>query len=181
MTRINLEDEYFEWMYHIVCDGRYSESHSYRKLLSYLHRTPFRWEIPKDVNRAEDGTELRYRFAYENYMDETEVQEELRGPCSVLEMMLALAIRCEETIMDDPNIGDRTSQWFWKMVVNLGLGPMVDRKFDQQYVEEVISRFLDREYDADGHGGLFVVRDCGCDLRDVEIWTQAMWFLDSIT
>ena len=36
--------------------------------------------------------------------------------CSVLEMMIALAIRCEEHIMDDPDVGNRTGQWFWKDV-----------------------------------------------------------------
>ena len=39
-------------------------------------------------------------------------------------MMIALAIRCEEHIMDDPDAGDRTGQWFWSMLVSLGLGSM---------------------------------------------------------
>ena len=39
--------------------------------------------------------------------------------CSVLEMMVALAICCEETYMDNPNIGNRTGQWFWNMVKNI--------------------------------------------------------------
>lgn len=43
-------------------------------------------------------------------------------PCSVLEMIIALAIRLEEHIMDDPDIGNRTGQWFWDMIVSLGLG-----------------------------------------------------------
>jgi hypothetical protein len=95
-------------------------------------------------------------------------------------MMVALAIECEVTIMDDPNIGDRTGQWFWGMIVNLGLGSMTDYKFDDIYVEGVVRRFLDREYEPNGKGGLFTVKNCRYDLRTVEIWNQMCWYLGTI-
>lgn len=176
MSRRNAEDEYFEWMFQIVCGGRYSSGYSYRELLTYLYNTEFTYLIPKDRNRAEDGVDLRYRYYYTEHRS-----CEKSGPCSVLEMILALAIRCEETIMDDPSIGDRTGQWFWKMIVNLGLGGMTDNRFDPDYVRDVVDTFLNREYEPDGRGGLFTIRNCEYDLRDVEIWTAMLWFLDSIT
>lgn len=183
MTRADVRSEYFEWLFQIVCGNRYSEQISYRKLLMYLHDIDFRYLIPKDQNRAEDGIELRYRFAVsQGYRDSSNtIMRMLSGPCSVLEMMVALAIRCEENIMDDPDVGDRTGQWFWGMVNNLGLGSMYDRHFDEPYVEEVIDCFLERDYAPDGKGGLFTVRNYDRDLRDVEIWHQLCWFLDSIT
>lgn len=181
MPQTIMEQEYFEWMFQMVCRNRYTEEHPYRKLLSFLHDVEFTYVIPKDANRAEDGIDLRYRYAYENHLDDDEVLDTIVGPCSVLEMILALSIRCEESIMDDPSVGDRTGQWFWKMVVNLGLGSMTDSKFDLEEAESIISRFLNREYEPDGRGGLFTVRNCECDLRDVEIWVQMMWFLDGIT
>jgi hypothetical protein len=100
--------------------------------------------------------------------------------CSVLEMMAALAIRCEESIMDDPLVGDRTKQWFWKMIVNLGLGSMTNDKFDVKYVDYVLDRFLDREYEPDGRGGLFTIRDCEDDMRDIEIWVQLNRYVNEI-
>ena len=45
--------------------------------------------------------------------------------------------------MDDPDVGDRTGQWFWSMLVSLGLGGMEDRKFDRYFVDETLERFLD--------------------------------------
>lgn len=170
-----LPDEYFEWMFHIVCDGRFAKENSYRKLLIYLHNRDFTWIIPKDSNRAEDGKDLRWRFAYENHIN---IYDELDGPCSVLEMILALAIRCEESIMDDPVIGNRTGQWFWRMLTNMGLGSMTDRRFDRIYVEDTVTRFLDRDFGPDGRGGLFTIKGCEYDLREVEFWTQMLWFLD---
>jgi hypothetical protein len=95
-------------------------------------------------------------------------------------MMIALSIRLEEDFMDDPLYGNRTGQWFWQMVVNLGLGSMTDERFDRRYVRERIDIFLNREYKPDGEGGLFILRDCKYDLRDVEIWYQLNWYLDHI-
>lgn len=151
--------------------------------MTYLHETPFRYSIPMDCNRAEDGIDLRYRFAitqgYEDHVDE--IIDILDGPCSLLEMMIALALRCEETIMDDPNIGDRTGQWFWGMIINMGLGSMYDVRFDERLVRDVVDKFLNREYEPNGEGGLFTIHSCDFDMRDMEIWHQLCYYLDSIT
>lgn len=177
-----ITNEYFDWMVDLVCgDKRYSTI-SYDKLLMQLHDITFIYTIPIDRNRAEDGADLRWRFVCErDHRDQTDdILEILDGPCSVLEMMIALAIRCEEGIMDDPDIGDRTGQWFWGMITNLGLGSMTDDRYDKQFVEDIVSKFLYREYEPDGKGGLFRVRGRG-DLRTVNIWYQLSWYLDSIT
>lgn len=166
-------NEYFEWLVYIVCDERYSGPITYWKLLRTLFYVEFTYTIPMDKNRAEDGIGLRYRFYLET--NEKSIDE----PCSLLEMMVALAIRCEN-IMDDPDVGDRTGQWFWSMINSLGLGTMSDDNYYEAYVDNVIYRFLNREYFPDGKGGLFTIKNCDTDLRDVEIWHQLCWYLDSI-
>ena len=95
-------------------------------------------------------------------------------------MMTALAIRCEENIMDDTRYGDRTTQWFWGMINNLGLGSMWGDNYDKVYVDQVLQTFLNRDYAPNGKGGLFTIRNCDRDLRDVEIWYQLNWYLNSI-
>lgn len=181
--RDRINDEYFEWIFDLVCRDRYARDISYKKLLKRLHDIEFTFSISKDRNRAEDGIDLRKRFAsLPRYNEHYEsVLDDLYGPCSVLEMMVALAIRCEENIMDDPRVGDRTKQWFWGMVNNLGLGSMNDDRFDDDYVDDVIAKFLNRDYEPDGEGGLFRVKRCEVDLRTVEIWYQLCWYLDTIT
>lgn len=176
--RDRIINEYFEWLYDLICGKRYSQRISYRKLLSHLHSITFTYSIKHDVNRAEDGEALRYRYAMLHGF--TDVPECLDAPCSVLEMMIALAVRCEETIMDDPNFGERTGQWFWLMIDNLGLSLMTDRKYDPDTVDKIVTRFLRREYEPDGTGGLFRIEDCVCDLREVQIWHQMCRFLDTI-
>ena len=179
MHENNVTIDYFDWMYNLVCRNRYSKNISFKKVFSYLNDTKFTYSIRMDLNRAKDGTELRRRYA--NEFKIANIYDRICGPCSVLEMMIALAIRCEETIMDDENFGDRTDQWFWDMMKNLGLGHMDDDEFDEEYVSGVITRFLNRDYEPDGRGGLFFVRNCDIDLRDVEIWIQMLWYLDNIT
>lgn len=172
MTQHHIINEYFEWMCNLVCGDR----DNYRKLFMALHNTEFTYLIDMDENRAEDGMDLRWRFVLERgYEDHYSA---LVGPCSVLEMMVALAIRCED-VMDDPDIGNRTDKWFWTMIFNLGLDSMDDERFDRDYVSERIDIFLNREYASNGEGGLFVIEGCE-DLRDVEIWYQLCWYMDSI-
>ena len=173
MTYDSISNDYFRWLYDLVCGQKFSKDISYKKLLMKLHDTPFRYSILKDENRADDGLTLRYRFSEDADLYLTE-------PCSVLEMMVALTIRCEESIMDDPKMGDRTRQWFWKMIKSLGLNEMTDDRYDRKYVDYVIDRFLEREYAPNGEGGLFTIKNCNRDLRDVEIWYQLCWYLDSI-
>ena len=48
----NIYEEYFEWLFDLVCAQRYSKP-IYRKLLMRLHDTEFRYSIPRDRNRAE--------------------------------------------------------------------------------------------------------------------------------
>lgn len=173
--------EYFEWMYDIVCGDRYPEDISFRKLLTHLHEIDFVYQIPRDADRASDGMNLRYKFMLSHRRDyDLECEQYLDGPCSVLEMMIALAIRCEET-MDDPDIGDRTAQWFWGMIVNLGLGSMADDRYDDALVEYTIQILLFRDYEPDGRGGLFTVKNARRDMRDVEIWYQMWWYIETIT
>src|SRR5690606_2330305 len=141
MTKNELNKEYFEWMYQLVCNERYPKRLSYRKLLTHLHDIEFTYIIEMDGNRAEDGIDLRYRFGYERQYDNAMIATYLDDrPCSVLEMLIALAIRCEEHIMDDPDIGNRTGQWFWNMISNLGLSSLDDTRFDSGYLNRVITR-----------------------------------------
>ena len=165
--------EYFNWLCEVVCGGRFSKNISYRKLLSCLNSIEFRVVIPNDSNRAEDGIDLRRRY----YLL-TGRNANMDCPCTVLEMMVALTIRCEESIMDNPELGNRTGQWFWSMIRTLGLSEMVDDRFDELFVRNKIDIFLNREYEPNGEGGLFKIKHCRRDLRNVEIWYQLCWYLD---
>ena len=171
-------EDYFEWLVTFVCGEWSKEDNPHRKLLRYLYDTEFRYKLKRDVSRARDGCHLRDQYVA--YFDIRDIPSSFYDyPCSVLEMMIALAIRCE-TIMDNPHYGDRTRQWFWRMISSLGLSSVTDYNYDEYYVREVVNTFLDRKYCPDGRGGLFTIKHCQQDLRKAEIWHQMCWYLDSI-
>ena len=175
-----LMTKYFNWMCNVVCEKGSSKKVIYSKLLHYLNLKDFVYIIPMDENREADGLDLRYRFGYECGVDDEEIEEYLNGRnCSILEMMVALSIKCEE-IMEDPDIGDRRPKWFWDMIENLELSYMTDSRFDEDYIDEVIERLLNREYGPDGEGGLFTINNRYEDMREVEIWYQMNWHLNEI-
>ena len=172
-----VNDEYFRYLCELIDVTRFARQNSYRNLLMHLHNIEFTWFVPNDDNRADDGIQVRRRFALSR--NDIGLQRYLNGPCSVLEMMVGLALRCEEW-MDNTDFGNRTGQWFWGMINNVGLSSMRDSKFDREYVDDVIARLLNRQYEPNGKGGLFTVKHCNHDLRTVEIWCQLSWYLNSI-
>ena len=171
-----LVDDYFEWMCSHVCNEK--QRLQYSELLRFLFNREFTYILPLDENRALDGVELRYRYGREADISRSRVELVLDiRPCTVLEMLVALSIRIEETIMDNPEEGDRTPEWFWMMLYNLELTPYEDSNFSEEQVEFIVNRFLERIYDTDGKGGLVYIRNPRSNLRDVEIWYQLMWYI----
>ena len=176
-----LENLYFDWLVSRVCNS-YQKA-EYYELLQALYYIPFRWYMNRDENREADGEALRYDFEdILSVRPRRRLDDILPFKCSVLEMLVALSVRCEETIMSDPDEGDRTAKWFWTMIFNLGLEDMRNNRFDWYYVKERTDIFMERRYSRDGsNGGLFVVPNPPRDMRRTEIWYQMNWYLDDLT
>ena len=134
---------YFDWLVFIIAPD-YHQRDRYTKLLLALYSTEFYWVINRDKNRAVDGLDLRDQFERE-----TGLYCDLYGPCTVLEMFVALAIRCENELMYmyDPKAGNQTDRWFWMMLDNLGLTEFDDfSSFDEEEIDDILARFMDRNY-----------------------------------
>lgn len=170
MTDIYAFDAYVEWLQEKVNDGKHD---NYNRLMTMLASIDFFYLLSMDENRAKDGIGLRELYSAEhgvgfvfNYR-----------PCSILEMMIALAMRCDLEIMYDFEVGSQASKWFWSMIDNLGLSAYDDEHFDEDAVALTLHKLLYREYGSHGEGGLFYVRNPRRDLRDVDIWYQMQWYL----
>lgn len=174
----DISKNYFKWLTKLVWT---KENSTHMKLLKQLYETPFRYSIPSDGNREADGINLRYRFGVMHRIQQPEIARYLDSkPCSVLEMMIALALRLEEDIMSNEDFGNRTGRWFWDMIRNSGLIAMVDQNYRERDVDDTIQQILDRAYEFNGHGGFFCIPDIATDMRTVEIWKQALWYLNDI-
>lgn len=184
MTKEEIRALYFSWLLSMVDNGDPQAMSDYTELMNLLYSTDFWWSVRDDKNRAEDGKSLRYRFAYTNFPESMYdyIDECLYGRCSVLEMLVAFALRCEETIMSDGNT-DRTSEWFWTMIHNLGLDKYSNDIYKRKRlaVKRNLTIFLERKYEHDGsNGGLFYISEPPGDMRAAPLWYQLMWYLESL-
>ena len=163
---------YFGWLIFFICQDEI-ERESYHKIFKKMYETDFESFIKNDDNRASDGQSLRVL-----YEDETGLACEKNGPCSVLEMMVALAIQCENDIMYDPDEGDRTDVWFWEMMANLGLDQLDNTRYNEAKAKRILYILNARAYGTDGYGGPFYIKNFDGDMREIELWYQLNYWLD---
>ena len=174
MTYDEMTDLYFSWIEKLISDDSV-EASDYRKLLLFLNDIPFSYIIPMDDNRIADGIDLRYRFGYDTEIPYAQIATYLDiRTASVLEVMVALSLRIEEQFID----GDDVGKWFWIMINNLGLGEYKDLYFNKAKVDRIIKQFIERDYNKNGSGGLFITNDINKDLRNIEIWDQMHLYLN---
>lgn len=186
MTEYELMHLYLEWMQRLVCDERFSYTprSSYRKLFKFLseERYCFEGQHPNDQNRAEDGIELRYQFAYEENISYAVVASLLDiRDCSMLELLISVAFRCED-VAEDQSQGDRLGLWFWSMLQSLGLAKMNDEWIERNGFGEaldILDRFYRNDYEPCGRGGLFTINGSRVDMRKEEIYWQMCHYLNA--
>lgn len=164
--------DYYQWLLEKV-DGHLEPYYNYSLLLNKLHSIEYTWSIEHDSNRATDGMILRRIYMDENNIPDIFYSE---TPCSVLEMMIGLAVRCEIEIMGVSG-EDNTAKWFWIMVENLDLLRCTDENFNGEYVEQQVRIFLERSYKRNGIGGIFPLKHTKLDQRKLEIWRQMNGYL----
>ena len=171
---MSISEEYYEWLCTMV------NPKEHYALLSYLHNREFLWDpqtMPMDENRAEDGRGLRGIFTniagyhqYENHMTDA---------CSVFEMLIGVARRMDYIMLE---IGqeEQTDKWFWVLLENLGLDTYTDKDFYAGEVHDILMKFMQRDIDFNGNGGLFPMIHADENQADVEIWYQMSAYLDEV-
>ena len=105
-------DRYFSWLKDKVTDKHMAVvGRSYDRLFYKLYTTEFIFVVPFDENRLLDGLSLRREFSTTRVI--------FPCKCSVFEVLIALALRCEDQIMHDQKHGERSGEWFWEMLGNM--------------------------------------------------------------
>ena len=166
--------DYILWLGEKVKLDEKEECGGYIFLLRALYRKEFYWTNDMDENRSDEGKNLRDIFAEECGLDE--VPDEINGACSVLEMMIGLAKRwnSEVSLTEEE---DKSDEYFWQMIHNLGLEGCTDDKFDPEMVREKLDILLDRDYPENGKGSLFPLERSKESQKDIEMWYQLQNYL----
>lgn len=164
--------EYFNWLINFV-----KGDNKYLFLLFALHKKDFYSTVPNDDNRGADGKALRNLFFKDIgwYLDGA-----LDNPCSVLEMLIGVSIRCNG-IMIETGETNNTQKWFWEILNNMGLNKYSNEVYinlnGPVEIDIVLDRVLGRQYDQNGYGGMFPLEHTNKDQRTVEIWYQMSAYL----
>lgn len=99
----------------------------------------------------------------------------------MLEFFVALSKRMS-FLMNGNTQFHHTEYYFWVIMRNLGLNKLTDDRWEYLngdfFVEEAVWRVLNRQYEVDGSGGMFPLRNATCDQRAVEIWYQMQSWLN---
>lgn len=129
MTADQLWWEYYRYLYQMICgvNASVSKTIQWKRLTAHLFQTPFRYSY---IAMDEIVWKMDFHFEIDSETMPDNSQHTLalldQYECSVLEVMIALALRMEEETMASSEFGDRTNQWFWYMIVSLGLSGMTD-------------------------------------------------------
>lgn len=172
---------YFKWLLDKVNfnglvglrKGGFPANLSYRTLLYFLFSKDYKSIIERDENRIQDGLGLRYEF-----LDDDGELLDIDDRASVLEVLIALAVRADLEYIGDP--GDPHPELiFWRMICNLGLDKYDDDRIAgrEVEVERIVDIWLLREYDFDGKGGIFPLSVATFDQRKTELWSQMMAYI----
>lgn len=166
-------DRYFDFLSEMV------EECNHQFLLKKLHSIEFYSTVPNDDNRGEDGKRLRDIFEDREGIAVSSFIPD--GPCTVLEMLIGVAIRMENEINGNRQ-EKKMPECFWILLNNLELSYFTDAEYkhnpdNDEIITEIIDILLSRDYERNGVGGLFPLRSYQRDQREIEIWYQMMAWL----
>lgn len=168
---------YLDWLMKDRLHLTDKEIKNYISLFNVLFEIDFVWIHPLDENRASDGLVLRSDFEYETGLYITG----LSPKCTVFEMLAALAIRCENQLMRNLFLGDRTAKWFFMMLDNLRLSDFDNRHWtshSKEHIESIVDSFLKRKYNKNGVGGAFPLKHSQKNQSNEQIWDQLMAYIN---
>ena len=160
---------YVRWVMKDKLNMKDREIRDYLGVCMTLSDIEYVWIHPMDENRAMDGLELRSDFEYETgeYLDKS---SGLLPKCTFFEMLAALSIKCENQLMRNLSIGDRTSKWFFEFLDNLG----VENDISDLEIDKIVEDFMVGK----GKNTMFPLKKRGINQKNEQIWKQMGAYLN---
>jgi hypothetical protein len=182
LTRDDYEDAYYSWLLRrasIPVKSKSDAGNKYSLLLSYLYSKMFSWSHPMDENLSVNGLNLRNKFVSENpkYKDFATVVPMSLTHCTMLEIMVELAVACDNAITD-PGDATQANKWFWIMIKSMGLDGLTNEHFDVMVADSIVEICIKREFEPNGEGSFFCVNGpVDDDFRNLSIWAQFLAYI----
>lgn len=170
-------DPYFDWLCIKIGINPNNPNRNYSKMVTMLHGINYIPMMAMDENRANAGIQLRVDFMNRHGLYGSSTN---RGPCTLLEFLIALASSMNFLMGNDDN-PHHTEWYFWRMIRNLGIRKFTDDYWEsfngELYVEDAADRIINRQFGRNGEGGLFPLKGDYGDQRRTEVWQQMQYWL----
>lgn len=163
-----LWDDYLEFL---IWRCQIQKLTRFGRLFEILHHVDFEWELERDENRESDGVDLRDEYDIPDGFDEKTEEAFYARRCSVLEMLIGLAIRVDDEFIGDP-AEEHPEIFFMEMIENLGLDKFKGNRYTESDVIKIVNRWMHRDFERNGRGSPFPVKKSRRDQRKLEIWDQ---------
>lgn len=163
----NYETDYYFWLCSLVDVGPNDPE---SRMLRCMYDKEFITVLDRDLNRVSDGMGLRSEFRMIDDDDPPVIFDYMN--CNVLEVLIALARAMDFELCGANDLTDRTEQYFWELVGNLGLSTENEEDWN-----DILDRWMERAFRPSGAGSPFPLRKPGRDQREVEMWYQLNAYL----
>ena len=186
-----MRHEYFEWLVSKVTSPAVPDDTQARIVLQVLRDIRIQGlPMADDAPRLEDGKQLRTNFIDDTGLSVHSYDDALKpesGFCTVLELLIALAIRMDDIMRDPVDQCSSVPSCFWEMVSTMVGQPFYPCSYwsfsadmsTAAVVAESSMKFLGRQYDPTGYNGNIFIDVSGVDLRAIDIWAQACRFMSA--
>lgn len=166
--------EYYRWLISLIDPPAsvYSKIRQHGILLFAFWRHDYFWfdrYEQSEEDRANDGKLLRERFMMDFDAPPSMVPQ---GPCNVLEMMVAFAIRIDNTV-HDWQIGSHPWDWVEMFITNLGLSDLTDddiRPSDDGFITAKLEKWMSHNIGPKGERGLFRFKKPNLAIDNMTNW-----------
>lgn len=182
-----MRHEYFEWLVSKVTSPAVPDDAQARNVLRVLRDIRIQGlPMADDDPRLEDGKQLRMNFIDDAGLSVHSYDDALEPNfCTVLELLIALAIRMDDIMRDPLDPSSSVPSCFWGMVTTMVGQPFYPCSYwafpadvsIAAVVTESSMKFLSRQYDPTGYNGNIFIDVSGVDLRAIDIWAQACRFM----
>ena len=177
-----INEEYLEWLLQQAGVTNDPDGTGYSMLCGIMQDKSFYPLVEMDENRWEDGMRLRLDFVEETEKYATDqdycldMLDSLLGGCTVLEVLVVMAEKMNYEMLDSSHEAT-VGKWMEELIGNLGLDMYTDAEVmsnENAYfeIESVIDRFVFRQYNWRGEGGLFPLRNPRDNQTEIELATQ---------
>ena len=156
-----MNDSYF-WFLVDYIDG-----YGYEGLLLAMWEKPFFVKVKLDDNLIRDAYYFRKDHSRGNRSDDA----------NCLEILIQLAIKMDSVLYDSKH-GIRTEEWFWHMLGNMGLMQYDNPNFDENAVDKILEKFVNRRFKRNGEGGPFPLERPVNSCRTTCWWYNLNAYLD---